>query len=101
MPRFPTFVKRKSTADSLENVAVTGPSFRVLERTEVSGGKSFDGGVRLTGKPHGAHRSTPSEVTVEDNIFADLKPNRYVFQLAGDIRRLARAGVPLFFISDC
>lgn len=97
MPRFPTFVKRKSTADSLENVAVTGPSFRVLERTEVSGGKSFDGGVRLTGKPHGAHRSTASEVTVEDNIFADLKPNRYVFQLAGDIRRLARAGVPLFF----
>ncbi|KAK4177663.1 hypothetical protein QBC36DRAFT_126732 [Triangularia setosa] len=76
MPRFPTFVKRKSTADSLENVAVAGPSFRVLERTEVSGVKSFDGGVRLTGKPHTAHRSTASEITVDDNIFADLKPNR-------------------------
>ncbi|KAK0737697.1 hypothetical protein B0T21DRAFT_170617 [Apiosordaria backusii] len=76
MPRFPAFVKRKSTADSLENVTVTGPSFRVLERTEVSGVKSFDGGVRLTGKPHAMHRSTASEITVDDNIFADLKSNR-------------------------
>ncbi|KAK4192621.1 hypothetical protein QBC35DRAFT_196930 [Podospora australis] len=77
MPRFPvTFGRRKSTADSLENAAVTGPSFRVLERTEVAGVKSFDGGVRSAAKTHAMHKSTASEITVDDNIFADLKPNR-------------------------
>lgn len=79
MPRFSVaFGRRKSTADNLENAAVTGPSFRVLERTEVVGPKTFDGGARLTTTTHSFHRSTDSNVTVDDNIFADLKPNRYV-----------------------
>ena len=79
MPRFSVaFGRRKSTADNLENAAVTGPSFRVLERTEVVGAKPFDGGVRLTTMTHSLHKSTGSDVTVDDNIFADLKPNRYV-----------------------
>ncbi|KAH6625955.1 hypothetical protein B0J18DRAFT_408344 [Chaetomium sp. MPI-SDFR-AT-0129] len=77
MPRFSVaFGRRKSTADNLENAAVTGPSFRVLERTEVVGPKTFDGGAGLTTTTHSIHRSTDSNVTVDDNIFADLKPNR-------------------------
>lgn len=57
---------------------MTGPSFRVLERTEVVGAKPFDGGVKLTTMTHSLHKPTRSDVTVDDNIFADLKPNRYV-----------------------
>lgn len=76
MPRFGGF-RRKSTADSLENAAASGPSFRVLDRAEVSNGKSFDGGVSLAAKTHASHRSTGSDMTMDDNIFADLKSNRY------------------------
>lgn len=77
MPRFSVgFGRRRSTADNLENAAVTGPSFRVLERTEVVGAKPFDGGVKLTTMTHSLHKPTRSDVTVDDNIFADLKPNR-------------------------
>ncbi|KAK4239448.1 hypothetical protein C8A03DRAFT_42928 [Achaetomium macrosporum] len=77
MPRFSVaFGRRKSTADNLENAAVTGPSFRVLERTDVVGSKPFDGGVRLAAMTHALHRSTGSDVTLDDNIFADLKSNR-------------------------
>jgi hypothetical protein len=83
MPRFSVaFGRRKSTADNLENAAVTGSSFRVLERTEVVGSKPFDGGVRLAAMTHSLHKSTGSDVTVDDNIFADLKSNRYVPSLA-------------------
>ncbi len=40
MPRFPVaFGRRKSTADNVDNVSVAEHSFRVLERTEVSGGE--------------------------------------------------------------
>ncbi|KAK5651744.1 hypothetical protein OQA88_11706 [Cercophora sp. LCS_1] len=78
MPRFSVaFGRRKSTADNLDNASpVAEPSFRVLERSEVSGGKSFDGGVRLATKPHLGHKPAGSDITVEDNIFADLKSNR-------------------------
>ncbi|KAH6854380.1 hypothetical protein B0I37DRAFT_28838 [Chaetomium sp. MPI-CAGE-AT-0009] len=77
MPRFSVaFGRRRSTADNLENAAVTGPSFRVLERTEVVGNKPFEGGVKPTTTTHSLHRPTRSDVTVDDNIFADLKPNR-------------------------
>ncbi|KAK4105970.1 hypothetical protein N658DRAFT_414129 [Parathielavia hyrcaniae] len=75
MPKFP-FGRRKSTADNLENVTVTGPSFRVLERTEVVGSKAFDSGGRHAAPTHSFHRTTGSDLTVEDNIFADLKSNR-------------------------
>jgi hypothetical protein len=76
MPRFSvTFGRRKSTADNLDNAPVT-PSFRVLERSEVAGAKQVDGGVKPVNQ--GLHRPTGSDVTFEDNIFADLKPNRYV-----------------------
>ncbi|EGS23354.1 uncharacterized protein CTHT_0010220 [Thermochaetoides thermophila DSM 1495] len=74
MPRFSvTFGRRKSTADNLDNAPVT-PSFRVLERSEVAGAKQVDGGVKPVNQ--GFHRPTGSDVTFEDNIFADLKPNR-------------------------
>ncbi|KAL1836939.1 hypothetical protein VTJ49DRAFT_4452 [Mycothermus thermophilus] len=73
MPRFSVnFGRRKSTADNLENATVA-PSFRVLERSEVVASKQFEGGVKVAAV---SHRSTGSDVSVEDNIFADLKPNR-------------------------
>jgi hypothetical protein len=77
MPRFSVaFGRRKSTADNLENATVTGPSFRVLERTDLVGSKAFDGGVRLAAATHAYHKSTGSDVTIDDNLFADVKPNR-------------------------
>ncbi|KAL2154106.1 hypothetical protein VTH82DRAFT_2782 [Thermothelomyces myriococcoides] len=77
MPRFSVaFGRRKSASDNLENATLTGSSFRVLERNEVSGTKPFDGGARLTTATHALHRSTGSDVTVDNNIFADLKSNR-------------------------
>ncbi|KAK4224609.1 hypothetical protein QBC38DRAFT_14334 [Podospora fimiseda] len=78
MGRFAVGFRRKSTADSLENAAPSGPSFRVLDRTEVSGGKSFDGGVSLANKTHVVHKSLGSDLAVEENMFADLKSSRYV-----------------------
>lgn len=79
MPRF-AFGKRKSTAESENDIAA--PSFRVLDRSEVAegNGKSFDGGVRLSAKTHTLPKTTVSDISVDDNIFADYKPkNRYVF----------------------
>ena len=81
MPRFPVaFGKRKSTADTLENVSVAEHSFRVLDRSEVAGGKPIDGGatlgVRSQTLPHQMMSDTAS--ISGDNIFADLKTNRYV-----------------------
>lgn len=82
MPRF-AFGKRKSTAEG-ENDTAT-PSFRVLERSEVSDGnnKSFDGAARFSAKPNALAKTTVSDVSYEDNIFADFKPttNRYVREL--------------------
>lgn len=75
------FGRRKSNADTLENEAITGPSFRVLERTEVAPGKSFEAGARYAaGKPHSISSSKPivSDLRVDDNLFADFKTNRYV-----------------------
>ncbi|KAL2020172.1 hypothetical protein VTK56DRAFT_8696 [Thermocarpiscus australiensis] len=77
MPRFSvSFGRRKSTADTVENAAVTGSSFRVLERSEVVAPKAFDGGVKPAVTTHAFHRSAGSDVTVDDNIFAGLKSNR-------------------------
>ena len=89
MPRFSvSFGRRRSTVDNLDNVtAATGPSFRVLERTDVVGAKPFDSGVRMTTTTHSLHKSTASDVTVDDNIFADLKPNRYDQTRASRIAR--------------
>jgi hypothetical protein len=58
-----------------EQNAPVEPSFRVLERNDAGPGKSFDGGARMRtvgGKP----RTVATELTAEDNIFADLKTNR-------------------------
>lgn len=90
MPRFSVaFGRRRSTVNSdefLQNGPVaTGDqqqqqsSFRVLERTEVGGNKSFDGGLRLlqattTAIPPKQHY----DLSLEDNMFADSKNNRYV-----------------------
>jgi len=86
MPRFPVaFGKRKSTADTFENVSVAEHSFRVLDRSEVAGGKSFDGGaslgVRSQTIPH--HVMSDAASIDEGNIFADLKTNRYVLPFLG------------------
>lgn len=82
MPRFGvTFGRRKSTADNFpENGSLAEHSFRVLERSEVSvPGKSFDGGARLASKSNMVPKTTVADVSVmEDNMFADLKTNRYV-----------------------
>lgn len=79
MPRF-AFGKRKSTAGSERDLAA--PSFRVLDRSEVlaeSNGKSFHGGANLSAKTHSLPRTTVSDISLADNIFADYKPNyRYV-----------------------
>lgn len=85
MPRFSVaFGRRKSTADELQNAEVAPePSFRVLERVDVTSGKSFDGGARLARATTTATvfaqpnlLQTPDEA--EDNMFAGLKVNRYV-----------------------
>lgn len=90
MPRFSVgFGRRKSTAaaDELQNAQLVAdqPSFRVLERSELSNGKSFDGGARLSKATTTAvfpSRSELHHLTVEDNMFADLKNNnRYVHDL--------------------
>ncbi|KAI0012161.1 hypothetical protein F4779DRAFT_626094 [Xylariaceae sp. FL0662B] len=73
MPRFPVNFRRKSTAAEDPNGPVAEPSFRVLERSEINSGKSFDGGVRLARMTATAPR--PSSA-VEDNIFAGSKTNR-------------------------
>lgn len=80
MPRF-AFGKRKSAAEGDNDVAA--PSFRVLDRSELTEnnvGKSFDGGARLSAKTQILPTTTVSDVSYEDNIFADFKPNtnRYV-----------------------
>jgi hypothetical protein len=79
MPRFPVaFGKRRSTANqlNLEDVPVTGSSFRVLERTEVTNGKSFDGGARLAAaRAQHMPQTSVSAISLEDNLFAGLSVN--------------------------
>lgn len=77
MPRFPVNFRRKSQVTEDHDAPVES-SFRVLERTEVgaAGGKSFDGGVRLMKATGGVPKTTLSEVTTDDNIFANMKSNR-------------------------
>lgn len=77
MPRFPVTFRRKSTAED-PNGPIAEPSFRVLERSELSTGKSFDGGARLAKMTAVAPRTNVSDVAMEDNLFAGLKNNRYV-----------------------
>lgn len=82
MPRFPVaFGKRKSTADNLDNAQIAGPSFRVLDRSEIGAAKQpsgFDGGARLAARNSLAPRTSvvPDTASLDDNIFADLKTNR-------------------------
>lgn len=79
MPRF-AFGKRKSTAGAEAELAA--PSFRVLDRSAVlaeGNGKSFDGGASLSAKTHTLPRTTVADISIDDNIFADYRPNyRYV-----------------------
>ncbi|CCF47572.1 hypothetical protein CH063_15913 [Colletotrichum higginsianum] len=76
MPRFSvSFGRRRSTVNSDEfheepTATKERPtSFRVMERTEVGGQKSFDGG----------HRLNYSDPSLGDNMFSDVKNNRYVY----------------------
>lgn len=78
MPRFSVaFARRKSTADDIENAEVTPPgqgTFRVLERHDYSGVKSFDGGVKMA-RANGGMLPKP-DFQADDNIFSDMKANR-------------------------
>ncbi|EQL00237.1 hypothetical protein OCS_04055 [Ophiocordyceps sinensis CO18] len=81
MPRFSVaFSKRKSAADELtpSTAAPTEqPSFRVIERHDVSSGKSFDGGARMARASRViAPQPHLTDLDVEENMFADLKANR-------------------------
>ncbi|OAA49412.1 hypothetical protein NOR_01335 [Metarhizium rileyi] len=81
MPRFSVaFTKRKSAADVHENIPVTpqeAPSFRVIERSEIQSGRSFDGGARMTRTSKTFPVKTNLvDLGAEDNMFADLKINR-------------------------
>ncbi|OTB08690.1 hypothetical protein M426DRAFT_18778 [Hypoxylon sp. CI-4A] len=77
MPRFPVTFRRRSTAED-PNGPVAEHSFRVLERNEVSSGKSFDGGARLAKMTGTAPKSNIPDLAMEDNLFAGVKNNRYV-----------------------
>lgn len=84
MPKLPKgFGRRKSTANALEELEnapqVAAPSFRVFERPR-EGNKSFDGGMnfaRSQTAPAPPRKNTPT-MAREDNMFEDLKTNRYV-----------------------
>ncbi|KAI1383351.1 uncharacterized protein F4822DRAFT_440483 [Hypoxylon trugodes] len=76
MPRFPVTFRRKSTAAEDPNGPIAEHSFRVLERTEVNSGRSFDGGVRLAKMTATAPKSHVPDLAMEDNLFAGLKNNR-------------------------
>lgn len=81
MPRFSAaFSRRKSTADEVQNALMTPAeqhSFRVIERTDVANGKSFDGGARMA-RASGTQlaRSNHLELDQDDNMFANLKGDR-------------------------
>ncbi|KAI0176428.1 hypothetical protein GGR52DRAFT_579789 [Hypoxylon sp. FL1284] len=75
MPRFPVTFRRKSTAEDPHG-PIAEPSFRVLERSELSSGKSFDGGARLARMTAAAPKPNIPDVAMEDNLFAGLKTNR-------------------------
>lgn len=81
MARFGAFSRRKSTATSedFQHGPVTPPegqsSFRVIERSDPSLGKSFDGGARMA-RASGSHIPKPSHLEQfdnDENMFADLK----------------------------
>ncbi|OLN95850.1 hypothetical protein CCHL11_05098 [Colletotrichum chlorophyti] len=87
MPRFSVaFGRRRSTVTSEEfqhaPVATSeeqaSSSFRVLERSEVAGQKSFDGGHRLLKAATTAipAKHNYSDLSLDDNMFTDIKNNR-------------------------
>ncbi|ORY66034.1 uncharacterized protein BCR38DRAFT_339001 [Pseudomassariella vexata] len=73
MPRFPVNFRRKSTV--IDDNGPVEPSFRVLDRTSVGSNKSFDSGPRMKASG-GVHKTTLSEIAIEDNLFVDGKTNR-------------------------
>jgi hypothetical protein len=85
MPRFPVaFGKRRSTAviEDFENAQIAQPSFRVLDRTDVVAGRPFDGNARMARATQSLSYPPPQrrvEMAEDDNMFADLKTNRYVY----------------------
>ena len=83
MPKFPVAFRRKSTVqEDSTNGAIAEPSFRVLDRGDANV-KSFDGGARMAAARSLAHRSktSVSEFGTDDNLFAGMTNNRYVFQV--------------------
>ncbi|KAI5918489.1 hypothetical protein F4810DRAFT_569776 [Camillea tinctor] len=76
MPRFPVNFRRKSTAAEDHNAPVVEPSFRVLDRSDASNGKSFDGGHRLARLAANSSKSNLHELSPDDNLFAGMKNNR-------------------------
>ncbi|KAI0016064.1 hypothetical protein F4780DRAFT_773116 [Xylariomycetidae sp. FL0641] len=78
MPRFPVNFRRKSTAaeDQLQDGPIAGPSFRVLDRSDVNSGKSFDGGASLAKRAVNSSRSNLHDPATDENLFAGFKNNR-------------------------
>lgn len=82
MARFPvSFGKRKPAVTKEDGEVV--PSFRVLERTDVEGVKTFDGSSRPA-RPTSTVRpySQVDNLAEEENMFTGLKVNRYVDSIA-------------------
>lgn len=78
MPKFPAFGKRKSAMPKEDGDFV--PSFRVLERADQTGVKSFDD-PRAVRRPVSMVRpySQVDNLGVEEeNMFVNLNANRYV-----------------------
>lgn len=78
MPKFPAFGKRKSAMPKEDGEVV--PSFRVLERTDQVGVKSFDD-PRAVRRPVSTVRPYSQADTLapeEENMFVNLHANRYV-----------------------
>lgn len=88
MARFPVpFGKRKSAVPKEDGDVV--PSFRVLERTDPVGVKSFDDprGARRPVSTVRPHSQVDNLAAEEENMFAHLNGNRYVIFLSGLVRR--------------
>lgn len=78
MARFPVSFGKRKPAVAKEDGEVV-PSFRVLERTDVEGVKTFDGSSRPA-RPTSTVRpySQVDNLAEEENMFTGLKVNRYV-----------------------
>ncbi len=83
MPKFPkAFGRRKSNTITFEEgpeTPVEAHTFKVFERPDSGGSRSFDGGAKLARAPNGTNGLVGKAKTAhldDDNIFSDLGKNR-------------------------